>query len=156
MHIEGCPNSGYDIAQRVHAPAGSGMASRSMGKNCCSGAPFSLCPSRRESGSSRAGWRDAMWGCAKGVVILASAVLLTAQGGDITYHLESTQPLSRFNSKQRRLLQKLNRADAAHLGGSNRLIVPSRWDLEELAYSPLPESIEQLSERHQALVVDLP
>jgi len=97
-----------------------------------------------------------MWGCAKGVVILASAVLLTAQGGDITYHLESTQPLSRFNSKQRRLLQKLNRADAAHLGGSNRLIVPSRWDLEELAYSPLPESIEQLSERHQALVVDLP
>jgi hypothetical protein len=74
----------------------------------------------------------------------------------VTYHIEPTQPLSRFTSKQRELLEKLNRTDAAHLGRSKRLIVPSRWDLEELAYSPLPRFAERLSNRPQTLIVDLP
>lgn len=74
----------------------------------------------------------------------------------VTYHLEPTQPLSRFNLKQRNLLQKLNRMDAAHLSRTRRLVVPSRWDLEEIAYSPLPRSINQFSDRPQSLLVDLP
>jgi hypothetical protein len=53
-------------------------------------------------------------------------------------------------------LQKLNRVDAAHLGQWKHLIVPSRWDLDELAYSPMPEFIEELTDGPQTLVVDLP
>jgi lipoprotein-anchoring transpeptidase ErfK/SrfK len=90
------------------------------------------------------------------LVLFASTLCLAAEAADVTYHLEFTQPLSRFSPKQRKLLQKLNHADAGHLGGWSRLIVPSRWDLDELAYSPLPESIDQLSEQPQTLVVDLP
>jgi hypothetical protein len=99
-----------------------------------------------------------MYGCAKGVVLFASTLCFAAQEAPagVTYRLESTQPLSRFSPKQRNLLQKLNRSDAAHLGGWKRLIVPSRWDLDELAYSPMPESIEQWSDEPQTLVVDLP
>ena len=103
-------------------------------------------------------WRKAMYGCAKGVVLVASTLCFAAEipPTDVTYHLEPTQPLSRFSPKQRDLLQKLNRADAAHLGLWKCLIVPSQWDLDELAYSPMPGSIEQLSDRPQTLVVDLP
>jgi hypothetical protein len=97
-----------------------------------------------------------MYEFAKGVLVLASVLPSVAQGARVTYHIEATQPLSRFSVKQRNLLQKLNRADAAHLGGTKRLIVPSRWNLDELEYSPLPESIEELSEVPQAVVVDLP
>jgi len=61
-----------------------------------------------------------------------------------------------IQSEKRNLLQKLNRADAAHLGQWKNLIVPSRWDVDELAYSPLPEFIEELTNGPQTLVVDLP
>jgi hypothetical protein len=99
-----------------------------------------------------------MYGFANGVVLFASSLSFAAQEppATLTYHLESTLPLSRFSPKQRNLLQKLNRTDAAHLGGGKRLIVPSQWDLDELAYSPMPESIEQFSGGHQTLIVDLP
>ena len=103
-------------------------------------------------------WRNAMYGCAKGVVLFAATLSFAAQepSDEVTYHLAPAQPLSRFTPKQRSLLQKLNRADAGHLGGLRRLIVPSRWDLEELAYSPMPASVEQFSDRPEALLVDLP
>jgi lipoprotein-anchoring transpeptidase ErfK/SrfK len=100
-----------------------------------------------------------MYGCAKGVLFASTLSLYLAARGlpaAVTYRLEPTQPLSRFSPAQRKLLQKLNRADAAHLGGWKSLIVPSRWDLDELAYSPMPESIEPLSDVPQAVVVDLP
>ena len=61
-----------------------------------------------------------------------------------------------IQSEKRNLLQKLNRADAAHLGQWKHLIVPSRWDLDELAYSPMPEFIQELSDSRQTLVVHLP
>jgi lipoprotein-anchoring transpeptidase ErfK/SrfK len=101
-------------------------------------------------------WRYAMYGCVSGLALIASSTSFAAETVELTYHLESTQDLSRFNPKQRYLLQKLNRADAAHLGRLKRLIVPSRWDLEELTYSPLPRSNEELSARPRAIVVDLP
>lgn len=99
-----------------------------------------------------------MSGFARCVVFFTSALSFAAQEplDGVTYHLEFTQPLSRFSPKQRNLLQKLNRVDAAHLAGWKRLIVPSRWDLDELAYSPMPGSIEQFSNRHQTLIVDVP
>jgi lipoprotein-anchoring transpeptidase ErfK/SrfK len=97
-----------------------------------------------------------MCGGARSALLFTSAVLVAAQTGNLAYHLERTQPLSRFTPKQRYILQKLNRIDAMHLGRPARVIVPSRWDLEELAYSPFAESNEQLLDVPQALVVDLP
>jgi hypothetical protein len=103
-------------------------------------------------------WRNAKYGCAKGVVLFGVTLFFAAEKPptDVTYHLEPTQSLSRFSPKQRNLLQKLNRVDAAHLGQWKHLIVPSRWDLDELAYSPMPEFIEELTDGPQTLVVDLP
>ncbi len=103
-------------------------------------------------------WQNAKYGCAKGVVLFAATLSFAAEKPPtgVTYHLEPTQSLSRFSPKQRNLLQKLNRADAAHLGQWKHLIVPSRWDLDELAYSPMPEFIDELSDGPQTLVVDLP
>ena len=101
-------------------------------------------------------WRNAKYGCGKGVALFGCTLCLIAQPAHVTYHLEPTEPLSRFSPKQRHLLQKLNRADAAHLSRWKRLIVPNRWDLEELAYSPLPAFIEQFSNRPQTVAVDLP
>lgn len=99
-------------------------------------------------------------GFAKGaaVFVFASTLSFAAQesAAAIKYHLEPTQPLLRFSPKQRNLLQKLNRADAAHLGGWKWLIVPSRWELDELAYSPMPGSVAQWSDEPRTLMVDLP
>lgn len=102
--------------------------------------------------------RHALYGFAKGIVLFAFALSLVfaEELPPVTYHLEPTQPLSRFSPKQRNLLEKLNRVDGAHLGEWKHLIVPSRWDLDELAYSPMPQSIQSSSDRPQTLVVDLP
>jgi lipoprotein-anchoring transpeptidase ErfK/SrfK len=100
-------------------------------------------------------WQITRDGCAKATVF-AFTVLLAAQASNVTYHIETTQPLSRFRPDQRSLLQKLNRVDAAHLAAWNRLIVPGRWDLEELAYSPLPAFIDRFSEEPKTVVVHLP
>jgi lipoprotein-anchoring transpeptidase ErfK/SrfK len=103
-------------------------------------------------------WRNAAYVCARSVVLFAPSLCFAAQTAqaDVTYHLESTEPLSRFSSKQRDLLEKLNRADGAHLSRLKRLVVPNRWDLDQLAYSPMPNSIAQLLDAPKALVVDLP
>ena len=53
------------------------------------------------------------------------------------------------------LLEKLNRADAAHLGRLTHLIVPNRWHLDQLAYSPMPQTVPRLSSQPKAVVVDL-
>src|SRR5512139_1097660 len=44
----------------------------------------------------------------------------------------------RFSAPQRALLEKLNRRDTEHLARLTTYIVPDVWDLDELAYSPLP------------------
>jgi lipoprotein-anchoring transpeptidase ErfK/SrfK len=86
---------------------------------------------------------------------LSLALAAGQPSGDVGYHLEATQPLTRFTRRQQLLLQKLNRADGRHLGGWKRLIVPDRWDLEELAYSPMPGSFDEVSGHPRAVVVDL-
>ena len=73
----------------------------------------------------------------------------------ITYHLEAAKPLSRFSSDQLALLVKLNHADSAHLARLPRIVVPDRWNLDELLYSPMPHVARQLSQEKKAIMVDL-
>jgi hypothetical protein len=82
----------------------------------------------------------------------------TAQPYDeaIGCHLEASAPLSRFSAEQRALLAKLNHADAAHLANLKRIVVPNRWDPDELAYSPMPRAVPELSAEKKAIVVDIP
>jgi L,D-transpeptidase catalytic domain len=50
-------------------------------------------------------------------IFLACGIGFAVQAGriDVTYHLEPAKPLSRFDSSQIALLEKLNRADGSHL-----------------------------------------
>jgi len=73
----------------------------------------------------------------------------------IGYHLEATRPLSRFTSDQLALLFKLNHADSAHLPLLKHVIVPDRWDADELMFSPMPQTIPELSDEKKAIVIDL-
>lgn len=62
----------------------------------------------------------------------------------------------RFTPPQLALLEKLNRRDVAHLARARTLIVPSRWDLDELAYSPLPAEYAPGTALPKLLVVHQP
>src|SRR5438477_9965030 len=55
----------------------------------------------------------------------------------IAYRLESSEPLSRFGPDQIALLAKLNHADSAHLARLRRILIPDRWDGDQLLYSPM-------------------
>ena len=80
----------------------------------------------------------------------------SARTGDtITYHLSAAKPLSRFSSDQLALLMKLNHADSGHLAGLSRIVVPDRWDPDELVYSPMPQFAPQLADEKKAIMVDL-
>lgn len=91
-------------------------------------------------------------------IFLACGVCFAVQAGrtDVTYHLEPAKPLSRFDSSQIALLEKLNRADGSHLARLGNLILPNRWDLDQLAYSPMPHLVPRFAATPKALVVDLP
>lgn len=54
------------------------------------------------------------------------------------------------------LLEKLNRADPEHLWRLDALVVPDHWDLDELAYSPLPQRYEWAGNKKKVIVVYLP
>ena len=90
-------------------------------------------------------------------MLLVCGLCCAAQAGqsDVTYHLGPAKPLSRFDRAKIALLEKLNRADAVHLARLKRVIVPNRWDLDPLAYSPMPLMVPELSGQSKALVVDL-
>jgi hypothetical protein len=88
------------------------------------------------------------------VMLLAGPALLCA-AQTVGYHLESSSPLSRFSARQLALLMKLNHADGGSLPRLGRIIVPDRWNLDELAYSPMPQSVESLAQERKALLVDL-
>jgi hypothetical protein len=72
----------------------------------------------------------------------------------LTYHLEAPR-LSHYRADQIELLERLNRADRGHLGRLRQVIVPNRWDLGTLAYSPMPRSLERFSNESTAILVDL-
>ncbi len=93
-----------------------------------------------------------------GITLILSVCALSAAGGKkagLAYHLESPRPLSRFAPNQILLLEKLNRVDRAHLAGLGNVIVPNRWDLDLLAYSPMPLLVPSLLDQRKALVVEL-
>ncbi len=91
-------------------------------------------------------------------LIFFTCALAWAAGGkksNLAYHLELARPLSRFEPDQIALLEKLNRADRAHLGRLKYVIVPNQWDLGQLAYSPMPLMVPSLTDQRKALVVEL-
>ncbi len=96
------------------------------------------------------------------VPALILAALLPLSGpcrageADIHYHVERPRTLYRYNGSEIALLEKLNRVDRAHLGRLRQLIVPNRWDLDELAYSPMPRFAPELEGDPKAVVVDIP
>jgi lipoprotein-anchoring transpeptidase ErfK/SrfK len=73
----------------------------------------------------------------------------------IAYKLERSEPLSRFSPDQIALLAKLNHADSAHLGRLRLILIPDRWDADELLYTPMPKVVPQLSQEKKAIAVDL-
>jgi hypothetical protein len=81
------------------------------------------------------------------------------EAGAVRYRLErvngGTGALrARFDAAQLALLEKLNRRDLEHLAGARELIVPERWDFDELAYAPLPAEWDWAVSYRTALVVD--
>ncbi len=61
-----------------------------------------------------------------------------------------------FNPRQIALLEKLNRSDRGHLPNLGKVLIPDRWDLPEIAYSPLPTFYKPAREYPQILLVHLP
>jgi len=88
-----------------------------------------------------------------GTVLLSPLILFAAEG--IAFHLEASKPISRFNSRQISLLSKLNHVDPGSLSRFSRIVVPDRWDLDDLDYSPMPKVIEIFMNERKALLVDL-
>lgn len=76
-------------------------------------------------------------------------------GQPVSYHLESSSKLASYTSGQQALLTKLNHADSAHLSGLKSIIVPNRWDADELRFSPLPQEVPELSGEKKAVIVDV-
>lgn len=82
-------------------------------------------------------------------------------GLQLSFRVENRTPGSPtveklYTSPQIALLEKLNRADSLHLNRLKVLIVPDRWDLEELAYSPLPHRYDADGDTPKCLVIYLP
>jgi hypothetical protein len=88
---------------------------------------------------------------------LGFAQLRAAMSGK-SYRVEPTPPdlQNRFSASQIELLEKLNRADRMHLSRLDHLVVPNRWDLDELEYAPFPREVVELARHPKALVVHQP
>ena len=74
---------------------------------------------------------------------------------EVIYRVEMARPLSRLSPGQLALLVKLNHVDAVNLGSLSKIVVPDRWDADELQYSPMPAQFDELADESKALVVDL-
>lgn len=98
-------------------------------------------------------------------MVLATAILpLLAvpshaqRAAEIRYTLEPAREILQKVTDPARigLLEKLNRADRKRLDRLDSLVVPSRWNADELAYSPLPRRVAALGNRKKAVVVYQP
>ena len=104
---------------------------------------------------------------------LLSALVLLAPAGAAVYEIAEdreapvrlrTEPAPddpeqiqcRFRPSQLAILEKLNRTDVEHLVRLGEMIVPDRWDLRELDYSPLPQRSDWAAEHGKAMVVHQP
>jgi hypothetical protein len=99
-----------------------------------------------------------------GIVVIGLALGLGAieigyaRDAAVSYRLEGPADgagtfSDRFSPRQRAILEKLNRADAAHLPRLRQIVVPWEWHDDELAYSPFPLSYPAAGGK--LLVVDL-
>jgi hypothetical protein len=103
--------------------------------------------------ATHASTRVAEDGASLGHVGLAAS---TAAAASCFYRLAPSASLDRLDEKQIRLLEKLNRADRAHLADLGKVILPGRWDLDELEYSPMPLAAGGLQHHGKLLAVHLP
>ena len=104
---------------------------------------------------------------------LLSALVLLAPAGAAVYEIAEdreapvrlrTEPAPddpeqihcRFSPSQLAILEKLNRTDIEHLVPLGEMIVPDRWDLRELDYSPLPQRSGWAVEHGKAMLVHQP
>ena len=69
----------------------------------------------------------------------ATARTQIPSGATVYYHRDSGDPLGRYSEQEVRILEKLNRADRAHLRQLPEFIVPDTWHEDVLAYSPTPQ-----------------
>lgn len=75
----------------------------------------------------------------------------------VTYRVEATGDFrARFGAEELALLEKLNRRDLKHLGRAPKIVVPDRFDLDELAYAPFPATWPGAEPLPKALVIDQP
>lgn len=65
-------------------------------------------------------------------------------------------PPGKLDAAQVALLEKLNRADRERLPRLDRLVLPDRWDANELEYSPFPRRVAELAPHPKALVIHQP
>lgn len=64
--------------------------------------------------------------------------------------------LRKLEPYQLLILEKINRADRLHLTKLPEIIVPERWERNELIYSPLPQNYPWADKFSMAIVVEQP
>ncbi len=95
------------------------------------------------------------------LAVLASAGAVPDDETPVSYQLEQISGEAQyiqksFGARQIALLEKLNRADRDHLPDLGMILIPDRWDLPEIAYSPLPTFYKPVREYQQIFLVHLP
>jgi len=90
------------------------------------------------------GWSSVAWGLDDASVSYTVAPLTTGM----------KELKERFSMSQLALLEKLNRADIRHLARQKQIVVPDRWDVDELIYSPLPADYAPAAPLAKLLIVD--
>ncbi|OFW05179.1 MAG: hypothetical protein A3I61_10475 [Acidobacteria bacterium RIFCSPLOWO2_02_FULL_68_18] len=70
--------------------------------------------------------------------------------------IDDAGDLARFTAPQRAILEKLNRADVAHLPRQEFMVVPLVWHGDDLPYSPFPLTYAAAAHLPKLLVVDQP
>lgn len=87
---------------------------------------------------------------------LAATPGAQAQSPDFKLETKAASALARLDPAQIGILEKLNRADRTRLARLPLLVVPGRWDLDELEYGPLPRRHEPLRSQPKVLIAHLP
>jgi hypothetical protein len=105
--------------------------------------------------------------CLKWIAVVGVAIVLMIAGLDSHTVVQSPYRIEtsganlanlkrRFTPTQIELLEKLNRADAEHLGRLNELVVPESWPLDERLTTTLPRSYGPARPYPKLLVVHVP
>ena len=71
-------------------------------------------------------------------------------------YLEQRPSLDNYTNAEIAILEKLNRADAAHLSRLRQIAVPADLSLDVLQYSPVPQELPCVAARPKLIAVHLP